>query len=361
MKFTTKIMTRSQDIIEKLVHIALDREASDIHISSGRHPTVRVEDNLQVLSDIPEMSADVVDRLLREILSEDEMNQLTRQRSLDFSFSYEDQARFRCNAFYKRGAPALAMRLIPSEVRDLAQLNLPQQLEQFTSLEQGFFLVVGPVGQGKTTTLAALINLINKRRSEHIITIEDPIEYIYEPKKSIIDQREVRIDTPDFQSGLRGVFRQDVDVVMVGEMRGQETVSTAVTAGETGHLVYSTLHTNDAAQTIDRIIDTFPPRQQEQVRAQLAASLSGIFSQRLIPRISGGRIPAYELLIANSAVSNLIREGRTHEIDTVIETSSDEGMVSMNQSLARLVRSEEVALDEARRWSLNPRQLEKMI
>jgi twitching motility protein PilT len=351
----------TEETINDIISIALDRDASDIHLTSDRHPIIRISNVLHILDEQPVQTADSVRQILQEILSEDEMNRFTRERSLDFSFSYSDKIRFRCNAYYQKGTPALAMRLIPPEVKTLEELNLPDNLRQFTKKEQGFFLVVGPVGQGKTTTLSAMIDLINHQRAEHIITIEDPIEYMYEDDRSIIDQREVRIDTPDFDSALNSVFRQDVDVVMIGEMRGQETMSTAVTAGETGHLVFSTLHTNDAAQTIDRIIDTFPANQQEQIRAQLASSLSGIFSQRLIPRIDGGRIPAFELLINNTAVSNLIREGRTHEIDSVIETSADAGMISMNQSLVQLIRDEEITLEEARRWTLKPRQLERMI
>lgn len=351
----------SEEIIDSLVNTALNKGASDIHIATGRHPIIRTSGSLQHLTKHSKQTADGVREILRYILSDDEMNRLTRERSLDFSFTYSNKARFRCNAYYQRGVPTLAMRLIPAEIKTLAELNLPQKLQRFAQAEQGFFLVVGPVGQGKTTTLSALIEIINKHRSEHIITIEDPIEYIYKEKKSIIDQREVRIDTPDFSSALNDVFRQDLDVVMIGEMRGQDTMSTAVTAAETGHLVFSTLHTNDAAQTINRIIDTFPAVQQDQIRIQLASSLSGILSQRLIPRMDGGRIPACELLINNSAISNLIRDGRVHEIDTVIETSADQGMVSMNQSLAQLVREEEVSVDEARRWTLKPRQLEKMI
>ena len=220
---------------------------------------------------------------------------------------------------------------------------------------------MGPTGNGKTTTLAAMVEMINQNRLEHIITIEDPVEYVYEPKKSIIDQREVRTDTPDFSTALHGIFRQDVDVAVIGEMRTPETMSVAVTAAETGHLVFSTLHTNNAAQTIDRIIDSFPANQQDQIRLQLAGSLAGIFSIRLIPRVSGGLVPAYELLIANGAVRNLIREGRTHEIGTVVETGSNEGMIDLNRSLTNLVQAGEITVENAYIHSVNQKTLEKML
>jgi twitching motility protein PilT len=263
--------------------------------------------------------------------------------------------------YYKQGTLSVALRLIPKKIKTLAELNLPPILETFTRKPQGFFLCVGPIGQGKSTTLAAMIEMINQSRSEHILTIEDPIEYVYESKKSIIDQREVLVDTPDFHSALTSMFREDIDVCLVGEMRDINTISTAVTAAETGHLVFSTLHTNNAAQTINRIIDSFPPNQQDQIRVQLAGSLTGIFSQRLIPRISGGLIPAYELLINNNAVANLIREKRIHEIQTVIETSSGEGMIDMNRSLAELARSGQISVESAYLNSQSPKTLEKLI
>jgi twitching motility protein PilT len=354
-------MQNKSETISNLAETAINHQASDIHISAGRKPILRVADRLLVLSDHDELSADDVKNLLTELLTEGELNRFHQQRSLDFSFTHGDDARFRCNAFYAQGLPVIAMRLIPSRIRSFEELNLPPQLEQFTKTEQGFFLVVGPVGQGKSTTLATMIENINENHSRHIITIEDPLEYVYTQKKSIIDQREVRIDTPDFRTALRAVFRQDVDVVLVGEMRGRETIETAVTAGETGHLVYSTLHTNSASQTVNRIIDSFPPEQQKQVRSQLSSSLSGIFSQRLLPRISGGVVPAYELLINNKAIANLIREGRTHEIDNVIQTSGEAGMITLNQSLANLVRTGEVEVADAMRFSRNPAQLEQII
>jgi twitching motility protein PilT len=242
-------------------------------------------------------------------------------------------------------------------VKTLEELHLPEALRRFALKEQGFFLVVGPTGHGKTTTLASMVDIINHEQNKHIITIEDPIEYLFIQDKAIVAQREIKRDTENFHRGLRAMFRQDVDVVMVGEMRDPESISMAVTAAETGHLVLSSLHTNNASQTIDRIIDSFPGPQQNQIRLQLAGSLVGIFSQRLIPRISGGVIPAYELLIANTAVRNLIREGRTHEIDAVIETSSSDGMITLNSSLVNLVRDGQITMENALAYSLNPQEL----
>ena len=249
--------------------------------------------------------------------------------------------------------------MIP-KVKTLQELNLPSILAEFAHKKQGFFLIVGPVGQGKSSTMASLINIINEERTEHILTIEDPIEYIYQSKNSVIDQREVGIDTDNFNSALKSVFRQDVNVIMVGEMRNAETIGTAVTAAETGHLVFSTLHTNNAAQTIDRIIDSFPTEGQDQIRTQLSNSLLGVFSQRLIPRITGGLVPAYELLINNHAVANLIREKRTHEIDVVIETGHEQGMIDMNRCLVDLVRQGEITMEHAYLYSLNPKALERL-
>lgn len=280
---------------------------------------------------------------------------------MNFAYSHKTNDRFRGNAFQELGKISIALRLVPQHIKTFAELNLPPILETFAMRQQGFFLVVGPAGQGKSTTLATMVEAINQQRLEHIVTIEDPIEYIFEPKKSLIDQREIKTDTPDFHTALWGVFRQDADVVMIGEMREPDTIATAVTAAETGHLILSTLHTNTASQTVNRIIDSFPADQQEQIRIQLSTSLLGIFSQRLIPRISGGLIPAYELLINNNAVANLIREKRTHEIDSVIETASEEGMIDLNRSLATLVRAGEITAENAMLFSNNPKTLERMI
>jgi twitching motility protein PilT len=346
--------------IQELVDLVLKEGASDIHLSSGRTPVIRSSGELIPLVKRPVLTEQDMRGFVDVFLSEKNKKILDEKRDADFSYSLSN-ARFRGNVFYRQSSLAIALRLIPKEIRTLEELKLPAILETFTRKPQGFFLVVGPIGQGKSTTLATMIELINQTRTEHILTIEDPIEYIYESKKSIIDQREVRIDTPDFADALSAMFREDIDVCLVGEMRNTETIGTVVTAAETGHLVFSTLHTNDAAQTIDRIIDSFPPSQQDQIRIQLASSLTGIFSQRLIPRISGGLIPAYELLINNSAVSNLIRERRTHELNTVIETSSQEGMIDLNRSLAELVRSGEITVENAYLNSTNPKNLERML
>ncbi len=346
--------------IDELVSLTINEQASDLHLSTGRTPIIRVSGNLIPLVKRSVITPKDMEGFLEVFLTPANREILKQNKDVDFSFSVTN-ARFRGNAYYHQENLSVALRLIPKAIRTLTELNLPPILESFTRRPQGFFLVVGPIGQGKTTTLAAMVEIINQTRAEHILTIEDPIEYLFESKKSIIDQREIRLDTPDFHTALTSMFREDMDVCMIGEMRDNVTISTAVTAAETGHLVFSTLHTNNASQTVNRIIDSFPPTQQDQIRVQLAGSLTGILSQRLIPRISGGVVPAYELLINNNAVSNLIREKRTHELNTVIETSSQEGMVDLNRCLAELVRSGEITVESAYINSLNPKTLERMI
>ena len=347
--------------LDELINIVVKEAASDLHLSADNYPTIRVNGILIPLLKRQKLTKDDALMFIKELLTPKQENTFLSTKEIDFSYSHNNQHRFRGNGFFQQNAVGIALRLIDNKIKSLEELNLPPILETFANKKQGFFLVVGPVGQGKTTTLASMIELINRNRSEHIITIEDPIEHLFEQKKSMIDQREVKTDTKDFATALRSVFRQDVDVLMIGEMRGPETISTAVTAAETGHLVFSTLHTNNAAQTIDRIIDSFPEEGQDQIRIQLAASLVGIFSQRLVPRISGGLIPVYELLINNKAVANLIREKRTHEINTVIETSSGEGMVDLNRSLADFVRRGEITIENAIAHSLNPKVLEQLV
>jgi len=347
--------------LKKYMNIVVHEGASDLHFSTGAHPTVRVSGSLTPMLKEDILKPEDTLGFLKVLLTEVQMKRFLAEQEMDFAYETDEGLRFRGNAFYQRGSTSVALRLIPKVIKTVAELNLPEVLTSFARRSQGFFLVVGPVGQGKTTTLAALIELINTERMEHIVTIEDPIEYVFEPKQSLIDQREVRIDTKDFATALTSAFRQDIDVLLVGEMRDPETTAAAVTAAETGHLVLSTLHTNNAAQTIDRIIDIFPPGQQDQIRLQLAASLAGIFSQRLVPRVSGGLIPACELLINNKAVGNLIREKRTHEIQTVIETGMQDGMIDMNRSLAELVRGGEISVESAYARSWNPQTLERLL
>jgi twitching motility protein PilT len=347
--------------LDDLVDIVVSENGSDIHLATGSHPIIRVAGSLIPLVKKPILTPKDVEGFLAVLVPEKDILRFHESKELDYSYAAKGGMRFRGNAFYQKGEISIALRLIPNNIRTFQELGLPPILEMFAERPQGFFLCVGPVGQGKSTTLAAMIELINSTRAEHIVTIEDPIEYIFEPKKCLIEQREVGLDTDSFQTGLHSAFRQDVDVIMVGEMRGKDTIGTAVTASETGHLVLSTLHTNNAAQTIDRIIDTFPEGQQDQIRLQLSGSLAGIFSQRLIPRISGGLVPAYELLINNAAVSNLIRERRTHEIQTVIETGLEHGMIDMNRSLVELVQKGEITVENAFSYSTNPKGLERLM
>lgn len=353
-------MTAGSSLIE-LLDLVVAQGGSDLHIYTGGVPVIRVSGALMPVAKHPPFTAEQVEAILKSVVPAARWEQFEQNQSIDISYAHTNDARFRINGYRAQGVPAIAMRLIPHEIRTFADLNLPRVLEVFTQREQGFFLVVGPVGQGKSTTLAAMVNHINGSRAEHILTIEDPIEYVFVPKKSMIHQREVHIDTPDFHNALQVAFREDVDVIMVGEMRDYETISSAVTAAETGHLVFSTLHTNNAAQTIDRIIDMFPAEQQGQVRVQLAGSLAGIFSQRLIPRVSGGLIPAYELLINNNAIANLIRQAQTHEISAVIQTSSEEGMIDMDRMLADLVRRGEVTVEHAYEHAMDPKTFERYL
>jgi twitching motility protein PilT len=347
--------------VEKLLDTVISEKGSDLHLSAGSEPVMRVSGALVPLLNHPKLTLQDTEAMLQSIVPEGRWEGFKQNQTVDFSYAHKDKGRFRVNGYIAQGAVAVAMRLIPHEIRTFSDLSLPPILEVFTQRQQGFFLVVGPVGQGKSTTLAAILDRINETRAEHIVTIEDPIEYIFDQKKSLIHQREVYVDAPNFHSALQSAFREDVNIIMVGEMRDLDTISSAVTAAETGHLVLTTLHTNNAAQTIDRIIDMFPSTQQDQVRVQLAGSLAGIFSQRLVPRIAGGLVPAYELLINNNAVANLIREGRTHEIGTVIQTSSQEGMIDMDRSLAELVRRGEITVEDAYERAFDQKTFERYL
>jgi twitching motility protein PilT len=335
--------------IDDLLREAKNAGASDIHVTTGRVPFFRVDGLLQPIGDAP-MSEEETKATMETLLNGKEraQQQLSEFRQADFSYALSDGTRFRVNVFYHLGKLAVALRLIPKEIRTLEQLHMPPQLIQFAELKQGFILMVGPAGHGKSTTLAALVDYINLNRREHIITIEDPIEYEFTERQSLIDQREVGHDAHSFAEAVRATLRQDPNVIMIGELRDLETMQTAITVAETGHLVFGTLHTNDAGQTVERLIDSFPPVQQRQIRSQLAVALSGVVSQRLLPWTQGGRIPAVEIMVATSAVRNVIREGNIHQILGIIQTSSDVGMQTLDASLQALVDSGAVKLEDAR-------------
>lgn len=344
-----------------LMETALKQGASDLHIAVGRHPVLRINGSLIPLVKEPVLTPEMTENLIKTILTDQQKEDVLRYKDIDFSCSLGDLARFRVAVYFQRQYWAASLRLIPRKIRTIEELNLPPVIHNFAKYSQGFVLVVGPAGHGKSTTLAAILDEINHDRLVHIITVEDPIEYLFSQDRAVIDQREVQTDTLSFHRALRSVLRQDPDVIMVGEMRDLETMSAAVTAAETGHLVFSTLHTNSAAQTIDRIIDSFPSAQQGQIREQLANTLVGIVSQRLVPQIEGGRIPACEVMFNTSATRNLIRERKTYQIDLVIETSREQGMISLNRSLANLVKAKKISLEQAEFYSLNPAELRLLL
>lgn len=347
--------------LNELLLITARENASDLHIAVGKHPTIRVDSVLIPLTKEAISTKEDAEGLVLSLLSEEQKKYFAQLKQIDFSYNFEDKARFRVNVFFQRGFMAAALRLIPQQIKTVEDLSLPAILHEFARLQQGFVLLVGPAGQGKSTTLAAVLDEINHTRNDHIITIEDPIEYMFAQDRCIVSQREVGQDTTSFHDALRAVLRQDPDVIMIGEMRDSETIATAMTAAETGHVVFSTLHTNSASQTIDRIIDSFPPEQQGQAISQLASTLVGIISQRLIPRLGGGRIPAVEIMITNPAVKNLIRERKVYQIDLVIETSIQDGMISLNRSLVELIKKKEVSLEQAESYSLNPSELRLLL
>lgn len=352
--------------IRELLTLAVKNNSSDLHLMSGIPPTVRIDGELLPLMNFPALTADQVQTMVFSILTPEQKEMLLANKELDFSLEFGGVAyggigRFRINAYFERANLASAFRFFPIEIRTIEELNLPKILHNFAGLKQGFVLVCGPTGHGKTTTLAAIINEINQNRKAHILTIEDPIEYIYPPGKSIISQREMGVDTHSWSLALRSALREDPDIVLIGEMRDAETMGAAMTIAETGHLVFSTLHTNSAAQTIDRIVDSFPPHQQGQIRIQLAATLKGVISQRLLPKINGGRIPAVEVLIGNPAIASNIRDGKTHLINSVIQTSQDVGMITNEESLAQLVLSGSVSLDTAKSYAEDIKELLRLV
>jgi twitching motility protein PilT len=347
--------------LDDLIEITAQKGGSDLHLSPGHYPTIRVDSRLIPLTDQPILDKQLLENLIFTLLGEERKAVFLVEKELDFAYELNDDVRCRVNAYQTRGNFAAAFRFIPKEIRTVEELNLPPIIKIFSRLSQGFILIVGPNGHGKSTTLAALIDIVNHERAEKIVTIEDPVEYIFSPDRSIIDQRELYRDTLSFGKALRSTFRENVNVIMVGEMRDYETISAAITAAETGHLVLASLHTNNAAQTVQRIIDSFPPSQQRQIVSQLADTISGVISQRLIPRVKGGLMPAVEVMIANTAVRNLIRDGRVQQLNLAIDTGSDIGMISLNRSLADLVRRKEISVEQAEFYSLNPSELRMLI
>ena len=348
-------------LLKELLDATVKEQASDLHISVDHPPILRIAGRLIPLLKKKTISSKDASDLAQALMTPEQYERFMVGKEIDFSYSFGEEARFRVNVFFQKGEISIALRLIPAKIRTLEELNLPPVLHEFAKANQGFVLITGPSGHGKSTTLAALINEINRIRTDHIITIEDPIEYVFKDDRSIVDQREVYQDTLSFAKALRSTFRQDPDVIMVGEMRDPETMATAITAAETGHLVFATLHTNSASQTIHRVVDSFPPEQQVQIRAQLSGSLLGVVSQRLIPRIKGDLIPACEVMLSTPAVANLIRENKIHELPLVIETSAEAGMISLNRALADLVKRKEISLENALNYSLSPAELKMLV
>lgn len=354
-------MVNAEQRIKKLLQLTAQQGASDLHLTVARYPTLRIDGKLVPITQESMLTPDATQGICDVILSEEKKKIFLDEGQADFSYNFEDKVRFRVNAFFQQGYASVAFRLIPQKIKTLEELNMPEILYDFTQVSQGLVLVVGPTGHGKSTTLAALINKINRTQEKHIVTIEDPIEYVYEQDRCVIDQREIYQDSKSFQAALKAVFRQDANVVLIGEMRDFDTISTALTAAETGHLIFATLHTNDSPQTIDRIIDVFPAHQQNQIRSQLANVLLAVMSQRLVPKIDGGRIPAVELMIKNHAVENLIRENKIYQLDNVIETSLEQGMITLDRYLSDLVKKGVVSLEVARSYAKESQGFEALI
>lgn len=340
--------------LNKLLSITLERNASDLHLIVGESPILRVDSQLIRLDDYQVLSRDAMADLVTVFIKSDQQKALfAEQKDLDLSYSFKDNIRFRVNIYYQQGQLACALRLVPNHIKTLEELNLPPILRKFTDRVQGLVLVVGPTGHGKSTALASIIDEINNTRNEHILTIEDPIEFLFTPKKSIISQREVNLDASSFSQALKAALREDINVVLVGEIRDRESISAALTLAETGHLIFATMHTNDAAQSIDRVVDVFPAEQQNQIRSQLASVLTGVVSLRLLPKIGGGRIPAYEILLSNHAVKNVIRDNKVYEINNIIHTSYEEGMVPLDKTLASLVKQGMLELEIAQNFVID--------
>ena len=347
--------------IHDILGMVVDQQGSDAHLITGIKPMLRVDGELLPVDQAPILQQEQMEALVFPLLTKDQRDKLLINKEIDLGYQYRDQGRFRINVYYQKGELAASLRLIPTRIRSIEDLGLPPIFHDFTKYKQGLVLVTGPSGEGKSTTLAALIEEINLTRSEHILTIEDPVEFVYLPKKSIISQREINTDTHGWDIALRSALREDPDVVLVGEMRDYETIAAALTVAETGHLVFGTLHTFSAAQTIDRIIDVFPASQQSQVRQQLASTLQAVVSQRLIPQVNGGRVAAMEVMIGSPAIRNLIREQKVFQIDNVIQTSSEAGMNLLESYLASLVQRGAITPDKAREFAIRPSELERLI
>lgn len=345
--------------ISDLLDLVVEKGASDLHLTVGYPPFIRIDDRLVPVG--AQLTKDEVKNLIYQTLNQNQKELLEVNREVDLSYQHLNKGRFRINAYFESGALAAAYRLIPQRIKTIDELSLPSVLLDFTRLSQGLFLVTGPTGSGKSTTLAAMIQSINASSPKHIITIEDPIEYVYPKGVALVNQRELGSDTHDWSIAMKSALRQDPDVLLIGELRDFETIQLAITLAETGHLVFATLHTNSAAQSIDRIIDVFPPHQQQQIKTQLAGVLKGILSQRLVPLIGGGRQAVVELLIVTPAVQNLIREGKTYQIDNIISTSADIGMISLEKSLVKLVRQGKITTATAQDYAIRPQEILKLM
>lgn len=353
-------MQQQNPKIELLLEEVIKKDASDLHLQVGMPPMLRIDGALVQHNQTP-LDEKTVEELIFSLLDEDQKQILLRDKEFDFSFAFGDLGRFRVNSFHERGNLAAALRLIPNSIRTVEDLGLPPIINKFTEFPRGLVLVTGPTGSGKSTTLAALVDKINAERAAHIITVEDPVEYTHKSKKSLVVQREVHYDTFSFSAALRSALREDPDIVLIGEMRDLETIAAAITIAETGHLVFATLHTNSASQSIDRMVDVFPPHQQPQVRAQLGNMLMAICSQRLIPRLGGGRTVAAEILIATPAVRNIIREGKSYQLEAVIQTGAEFGMQSMDRTLVNLIHTGVISYDEARNYAVDLEELDRLM
>ena len=347
--------------IKDLLQQTIDSGASDLHLLTGVPPTLRIDGVLAPLTNFEVMTPEMVSELVSQSVTAEQLSKISVDKELDFSLAFSDKARFRGNIYTQKGSLAASFRRIPLEIPGIDSLGLPKIIHSFTGLRQGLILVTGPTGHGKSTTLASILNEINANRLCHIVTIEDPIEFVFRSQKSIVSQREMNSDTHSWGIALRSALREDPDVVLVGEMRDYETIAAALTVAETGHLVFATLHTNSAAQTVDRIVDVFPEEQQKQIRLQLSNVIEAVFSQRLVAAVPKGRVLAYELMLGTNAIKTSIRDGKSHIIDSILETSQEAGMVTLEKNLSDLVKTGKITLDSAQNWSLRPELLSRLV